>query len=111
MSVAVDHRDGRAPVALAADAPVLQAVGDGGCAEAVALGEGRHLVLRFEAGFAGPLAGVDEHSFVFAGVRQRRGRPVSTSGAMTRWMGRPYLVANSKSRSSWAGTLMMAPVP
>jgi len=33
------------------------------------------------------------------------------SGRMTRRMGSLYFVANSKSRSSWAGTLMMAPVP
>ena len=36
--VAVDHRDRRAPVALAADQPVAQAVGDGGPAQ-LALGQ------------------------------------------------------------------------
>ncbi len=35
-----------------------------------------------------------------------------TSGpAMTRRIGSPNLRANSKSRSSWAGTAMIAPVP
>ena len=40
------------------------------------------------------------------------GSPVPPgSDATTRRIGRPYLVANSKSRSSCAGTAMMAPVP
>ena len=33
------------------------------------------------------------------------------SGLMTTLTGRPYLRANSKSRWSWAGTPMTAPVP
>ncbi len=33
------------------------------------------------------------------------------SGAITSTIGRPKPVANWKSRSSWAGTAMMAPVP
>ena len=33
------------------------------------------------------------------------------AGAITRRIGRPNRFANSKSRSSWAGTAMMAPVP
>ena len=33
------------------------------------------------------------------------------AGAMTRRMGSPKRVANAKSRSSWAGTAMIAPVP
>ncbi len=37
--------------------------------------------------------------------------PSSPSPATTRRMGRPNLVANSKSRSSCPGTAMMAPVP
>ena len=32
-------------------------------------------------------------------------------GAITSTIGRPNSVANWKSRSSWAGTAMMAPVP
>ena len=35
----------------------------------------------------------------------------SPSGWMTTRTSRPYLRANSKSRWSWAGTDMMAPVP
>ena len=33
------------------------------------------------------------------------------SGSMMHWIGRPNCFANSKSRVSWAGTAMMAPVP
>ena len=47
---AVDDGDRRAPVALARDAPVLEAVGDGGFAEALALGVSGHLAARFGAG-------------------------------------------------------------
>ena len=39
---AIQHGDGRAPVALARDAPVLQAIGDGGFAETILLGVLRH---------------------------------------------------------------------
>ena len=35
----------------------------------------------------------------------------SSGAAMTRVMGSPNRRANAKSRSSWAGTAMMAPVP
>ena len=35
----------------------------------------------------------------------------SAVAATTRGIGRPYLVANSKSRWSWPGTAMIAPVP
>ena len=41
--------------------------------------------------------------------------PVSTArppaGATTWTMGSPNFLANAKSRSSWAGTAMIAPVP
>lgn len=32
-------------------------------------------------------------------------------GIITVFIGRPYLIANSKSLWSWAGTLIIAPVP
>ncbi|TXT42527.1 MAG: hypothetical protein FD137_2109 [Spirochaetes bacterium] len=36
----------------------------------------------------------------------------SSPGEATTWiMGRPKVLAKSQSRSSWAGTAMMAPVP
>ena len=41
---AVNHRNGRAPIALARDAPILDAVGDGRFAEAVPLRRGRSSV-------------------------------------------------------------------
>ena len=69
-AVAVDHRDGGSPVALAADTPVLEPIGDGGFAEALCLGEGGHLALGLEAGFAGPLAGIDQDAFLFCEVRE-----------------------------------------
>ncbi len=47
--VAIEHGDGRAPVALAADAPILQAEGDGRLAKAMLLGERGQLLLRLLA--------------------------------------------------------------
>ena len=63
---AVDHRNRRAPVTLAADTPVLEAIGGGLFAKAVRLGVCGHLLLRFEWREAGELAGVDEDGVVFA---------------------------------------------
>ena len=37
--------------------------------------------------------------------------PRSSTGSTTRRISRPNFRANSKSRSSWAGTAMIAPVP
>jgi hypothetical protein len=37
--------------------------------------------------------------------------PSWCSPAMTRTIGRPSFVAKAKSRSSWPGTAMIAPVP
>ena len=54
--VAVNERNRRAPVTLAADAPILETEGDGGLAEAVLFGEGGHLPLRFFAAEAGERA-------------------------------------------------------
>jgi hypothetical protein len=64
----VDHRDGRAPVALAGDAPVLDAVGDGAFAEALALGAFRSCAARLFAGQAGPLARVLHDAVVGEGL-------------------------------------------
>ena len=65
---AVDHGDRRAPVALAADAPVLQAICNCCCAKSMFLGECGHLLLRFGAGFAGPLAGIRQRRVVFGEI-------------------------------------------
>ena len=54
-------------------------------------------------------------SSVYASVRLSRVLPVffshSAFGVTTVRTGRPNCLANAKSRSSWAGTAMMAPVP
>ena len=112
---AVDHGDRRAPVALAADAPILQAVGDRCLAEAVLprryFG---HLLLRLFAGSGRRTA----PELISTPSSATKGRLLaSCSAALPRGAnddarsGRPYFLANSKSRSSCAGTLMMAPVP
>ena len=65
----VEHGDGRAPVALAADSPVLQAKRNRGFSEAVLLGEGGQLLLRLLAAQGVVFAGVDQQA-VFFGVGQ-----------------------------------------
>ena len=55
---AMDHRNGRAPVALARNAPILEPVGDGGFAEAVLFGVGGHFRAAVLAGEAAPFARV-----------------------------------------------------
>ena len=108
--LAVNDRDRRAPVALAAHPPILQPEGDLGLAKCSC--DGDLLELLFRVGAA--------QSVVLAGVDRARPLPNRTEdslrqscryGLMTCTIGRPYFVANSKSRSSCAGTLMMAPVP
>ena len=74
--VAVDYRDRRAPVALAADQPVAQAIGDGLAAE-ITLGERRRdgalAVLR---GRAVESVGVDHQAVAGVGLRERLAVPV-----------------------------------
>ena len=108
--LAVDDRDGCAPVALAADEPVLEAVGDRGLAEALRLRRGRPSSgsPRRRAGRRTPRCSRPAPG--------RRTRPpcvapssVPPSGWITTRTSMPYLRANSKSRWSWAGTDMIAP--
>ena len=66
---AVNDRNRSAPVALARDAPILDAVSDGRFAEAVPLGVGAHPAARFFAGQAGPLAGVFDNAVFHKGLR------------------------------------------
>ena len=55
---AVDHRNRRAPVTLARDAPVLDAISDGGLAKALLFGVRVHSAARFGARKTRKLAGV-----------------------------------------------------
>ena len=72
----MDHRDGGAPVALAGDQPVPDAVGDRALARAALLdvvGDGLHALL---AGDAVELAGVDLRARAQVGLLQRLAVPV-----------------------------------
>ena len=106
-------RDRRAPVALPRDAPVLEPVLHLAVADAALLGVGNH---------------PRDHGRRFLRRRTRRSRPACRSWSSPRScvvggrrrrrragrrcvIGRLYLRANSKSRSSCAGTAMIAPVP
>ena len=107
--VAVDDRDGGAPVTLARDVPVTQAELRGGLALAFLFQTFGHGLLAVGVGHAVEVAGIDHHAF--GGEGGFHGGGTSPSGLMTTLTGRPYLRANSKSRWSWAGTPMTAPVP
>src|SRR5262249_598988 len=100
----VDDRDRAAPVALARDQPVAQAVVDLACADAALLQQPRDLVLgRLDA------EAVEEFRIEYRTVA------VVGLGADGERLGvcpgRPYLRAKSRSRWSWAGQPKMAPVP
>jgi hypothetical protein len=62
IALAVDHGDGRAPVALTAYTPVFEAEGDGGFSKPAACGSLLKLLLGLGAGEAVVLAGVDEQA-------------------------------------------------
>ena len=94
--VAVDDRDRAAPVALPREAPVAQAVGDRRLARAPA----RAATRRSPTSPRRP------------GARRTRPELTSTpSSVTTSTIGRSNVSANSRSRSSCAGTAMIAPVP
>ena len=59
---AIEYGNGRAPIALARDPPVFQAVGDGGFAEAMFLSERRHFADRVGTLKTAELAGVDQRA-------------------------------------------------
>src|SRR5262249_35780741 len=65
---AVDEGDGRAPVPLAAESPVLLAVGDGRLAEAALLEHPTHPVSSLGRGETGVLARVDENAVLGEGL-------------------------------------------
>ena len=99
-----------APVTLAAEEPVAEFVVDGLFAEALGFEPGGDL--RLASGVGRPLmeiSGLAELTEMPSSTKPRQSLP---SGGWTTWtMGRLNLVANSKSRVSWPGTAMMAPVP
>ena len=111
---AIDHRDRRAPVALARNAPILQPVGDLGFADAFGLAR-RRSSSRWPASLESPLYGPESTrrpysvKASFISLSDAAQRP--SSGWITTRNGISYLRANSKSRWSCAGTAMTAPVP
>ena len=111
--VAVDDRDRRTPVALPRDAPVVQPVVHDPARVTVRLEPRDDPRLPSATGKSVELPRVHEMHVVRLGERRRRAARGSCDpfAATTRTMGRSNAVANSKSRSSWPGTAMIAPVP
>ena len=67
---------------------------------------------RFASAVGRPSSGPELMLTAFAGEGLVRiGRGCRRPGVTTCTIGMPNFLANSKSRSSWAGTAMMAPVP
>ena len=103
----------RAPVALPRNAPILQPENNFAFAESARLGVGGHFFDRFVRSESRVRSRIHE----LAVFDERRGRAFPASAAFLRSAasrsGSPirYLVANSKSRSSCAGTHITAPVP
>ena len=112
VALAMNHGNRRAPVALAAYSPILQAKDDLlFCQTALLSPLPGASSLGLGAGQPVVFPGIHQHA-VLRDERQHFGcfrvRDRLESHAESRI---PYLVANSKSRSSCAGTLIMAPVP
>ena len=102
------------PSSAAGNAPVFQPISDRGLAKTVFLGEVRHLLDRVFA--ASPLYSPELISTLSCAVDGSGGSAarvlrIVAMGRMTSRISRPYFLANSKSRSSCAGTHMIAPVP
>ena len=125
---AINYWDWSAPVALTRDSPVFQAEDGFFFSEALGFRKRGHFFFGLFGQEAGEFAGVDAYSVFGEGfgrwlLRHRRprrepgvGAPADAAssdrdGATTARMGRLYFLQNSKSRSSCAGTAMMAPVP
>src|SRR5438309_295584 len=66
---------------------------------------------RLASGVVSPFSGPDAMATPSAVYGSLGSRVVPSSGATTRTMGSPNLRAKAKSRSSCAGTAMIAPVP
>ena len=112
----VEHdRERLAPVALAGEQPVAQLVVDRLLAEPALLEPGGDRGLRLGGGQAveeiESLRELTDDARLGLGLGQAGRRPDRARGATTRTIGRSNAWANSKSRSSCAGTAMIAPVP
>ena len=104
--VVVHDRERLAPVALPAEQPVAQAVGDRALAGVLLLS---HSMMRR---FASATPRPSRKPLLIAGPSPTYALPSQSSGGCTvRTIGRPKTSANSQSRSSWPGTAMIAPVP
>ncbi len=96
--LAIKHGDGRAPIALARNSPVFQAISDGGLAESILLGERGHLLDRIGALEAAVRAGIDQHALVRHKRKRRLGDGFLRSfemGRTTRRISSLYFFANS----------------
>ncbi len=100
----VKHWDGRAPVTLAADSPVLQAKRNRGFSEAVFLGKGSQLLLGLLAAQGVVVAGVDEQA-VFFGVGQQVFVPLAGGG---RLLGAPGQYHDAHFEPVFFGELIIA---
>ena len=114
----VQDRERLAPEALPAEEPVAELVVHRLAADALRGEVGGDLAaLNSAVGEAVVLAGVDRDAVAGEAVACRRGLrrapPAATAspGSTTGMIGRSNCWANSKSRSSCAGTAMIAPVP
>ena len=112
----VQDRERLAPEMLPAEEPVAELVVDRRAAEPLVGQIFGDLLLELGRGQAVVRAGVDRRAVgdeaLPAGQHRRRGRrPASSPGSTTAMIGRSNCWANSKSRVSWAGTAMIAPVP
>ena len=105
--LAIHDRDGRAPVPLTRDAPVLQPILHRPFADAASLGIGRHLHVRFFPIEPVVFARVDEDPGAVVrrvadarvcGLGDSPSRGASVPRSTTVVIGRPYFFANSKSR-------------
>ena len=110
-TLAVHDRDRAAPVALAREAPVAQPVVDGEAPLALRLEPLDDPPSALRRRQAVEVARRNEHLVV--GVRDERRAllDLPRAGRTTIRTGSPNACANSKSRSSCAGTAMIAPVP
>ena len=110
---AMHHGNGRAPIALARNAPILYPISDGLVAEAFGLARRQ----PFSCGRRRWRGQTIRRNFRQCRIRRTapswwRHRPsVPSTGRITGVTGIPYSRQNSKSRSSCAGTAIIAPVP